>query len=208
VRGYYFITDNAMSRKGNLSDVRSALRAGVKIIQYRDKSATTSELFREAKSLKDLCKKKSARFIVNDRLDIALAVDADGLHIGQDDLPYSVARKLLGRNKLIGVTVHSLFEAKDAQCQGADYLGVAPVFASTTKIDAGRVCGVDLIRKIKSKVKIPVIAIGGINLSNAKEVVSAGADGLCAISAVITKRNVNQEIKKFQALFKSSRKGV
>lgn len=200
MKGYYFITDSTLSRAGNLSDVKNALDAGVEAVQYRNKNGTTKELYDEAIELKKLC--KNALFLINDRLDIALAVDADGVHLGQDDLPYSAARKLLGKKKIIGITVHNVEEAKEAQFIGADYLGVSPIFETSTKTDAGRPSGIDLIRNIKKLVSIPIIAIGGINLSNAAEVVQAGADSLCAIAAVITKDNVQEEIEKFQKLFK------
>ncbi len=199
ISGFYFITDSNLSRAGNLSDVKSALEAGVKIMQYRNKSASTKAMWKEALKLRRICKK--AVFLINDRLDIALAVNADGVHIGRDDMPYPLARKLLGKNKIIGLTVHSLKEARLAQKLGADYLGVSPVFATSTKKDAGRPKGVELIKKIKKEVKIPIIAIGGINLRNSPSVIRAGADGLCAISAVVTKPDVKKEIEKFQELF-------
>jgi thiamine-phosphate pyrophosphorylase len=200
MRGYYFITDAALSRAGNISDVRNALAAGVKVIQYRNKNASTLEMYEEARQLKNIIGQK-AIFLINDRADVALAVDTDGVHLGQDDLPYMVARKLLGKKKIIGVTVHNIKEARRAQKLGADYLGVSPIFSTTTKLDAGKAAGLRLIKEIKKVVSLPIVAIGGINLPNAAEVIRAGADGLCAISAVVTKRDVKKEIEKFQKLF-------
>lgn len=200
IRGYYFITDAKLSRAGNISDVKSAVAVGVSIVQYRNKDAGTKGLYEEALKLKKICKNK-ALFLINDRIDIALAIDADGVHIGGEDMPYVIARKMLGRKKIIGVTVHNIEEAKEARRLGADYIGVSPIFATTTKLDAGKPAGVSLIRKIKKTVKVPIIAIGGITLDNAKEVVEAGADGLCAISAVVTKRDTKKEIKNFQKFF-------
>ncbi|MBU1727636.1 MAG: thiamine phosphate synthase [Candidatus Omnitrophica bacterium] len=201
MKGYYFITDDSLSRRGNFSDVKSALKAGVKIIQYRNKRAGTRQMYLEAKKLRPLC--RGAFFIVNDRVDIALAVGADGVHIGSEDMSYPIVRKLLGKGKIIGMTVRTLSQAKAAERLGADYIGVSPIFPTRTKKDAGKARGVKLIRGIKKQVKIPVIAVGGISLCNAKDVIRAGADGLCAISAVVTKANVSKEIKKFQELFKS-----
>jgi thiamine-phosphate pyrophosphorylase len=198
--GYYFITDAHLSRKGNISDVKEALKAGVKFIQYREKYASTKKMYEEALRLRRIC--KDAFFLINDRVDIALSVGADGVHIGQDDLPYPLARKLLEANKIIGFTVHNLKEAKAAKRLGANYLSLSPIFSTTTKLDAGIPVGISLIKEIKKCVGIPVIAIGGINLFNANKVVRAGADGLCAISAVITKKDVRAEIEKFQLLFK------
>ena len=202
IKGYYFITDAGLSKAGNISDVRNAVEAGVGAVQYRNKEGTTKELIGEAEKLKHICKAGSALFIVNDRVDVALAVDADGIHIGQDDMPYETARNLLGNEKKIGVTVHNVDEARHAEKSGADYVGASPVFGTTTKADAGETIGIFLIKEIKKSCKIPIVAIGGINLENAKEAVGAGADALCAISAVVKKKDVKEEIRKFQELFK------
>ena len=199
MKGFYFITDSSLSRAGNLSDVKDAVAAGVKVVQYRNKHAETRQMLEEALKLKKIC--KNITLLINDRVDIALASNADGVHLGQYDMPLNVARKILGKHKIIGVTVHNLAEAKTAREEGADYLGVSPIFATGTKKDAGKPAGVGLIKKIKKHISIPVVGIGGINLENAKEVIGAGADELCAISAVVTKRNVKKEIEKFQKLF-------
>jgi thiamine-phosphate pyrophosphorylase len=198
--GYYFITDSSLSRAGNTSDVKNALAARVKFVQYRQKKASTQELYQEALELRRICKDNI--FLVNDRVDIALAVDADGVHLGSEDLPYAAARKLLGKKRIIGLTVHSLKEAKVAQKLGADYLGVSPIFSTLTKKDAGLPMGVRLIKEIKKSVSLPIVAIGGVDLLSAPEVIRSGADGLCAISAVVTKPEVKKEIEKFQALFR------
>lgn len=203
MKGYYFITDTALSRAGNFSDVKNALRAGVKVVQYRNKCGSTKSMHEEALRLRLIC--KDILFIINDRIDIALSVDADGVHLGQQDLPYASARKILGKNKIIGITVHSVAEAKMAQSLGADYIGVSPIFTTQTKNDAGKALGVGTIEKIKKEVQMPLAAVGGINLTNAASVIAAGADSLCAISAVIRKANVKKEIEKFQRLFKNSR---
>ncbi|MFH1854520.1 MAG: thiamine phosphate synthase [Candidatus Omnitrophota bacterium] len=203
IKGYYFITDAELSKRGNLSDVKNAIEAKVTIVQYRSKLDDTDHMLEEAKELKEICKGK-ALFIINDRVGVALAIDADGVHLGQGDMPYETARELMGKDKIIGVTVHNLKEAILAEKKGADYLGVSPVFSTSTKKDAGEPCGADLIRKIKKHCKIPVTAIGGITLDSAKEVISAGADAICAISAVVTSEDVQKEIKKFQALFNHS----
>jgi thiamine-phosphate pyrophosphorylase len=186
---------------GNLSDVRSAVSAGVEIVQYREKSGESGALYEEALRLAEICRGTEAKFIVNDRIDIALAVDADGVHLGQNDIPYDVARRILGADKIIGITVHSVEEAVKAERGGADYLGVSPIFSTSTKKDAGIPAGLKLIADVKRVCKIPVVAIGGIDLSNAPEIIAAGADMVCAISAVITKPDVVGEMQKFQALF-------
>jgi thiamine-phosphate pyrophosphorylase len=201
MQGYYFITDSKLSRAGNASDVLQAVACKVKIVQYRNKNAETLQMYQEATLLREICRDSGSLFLVNDRIDIALATQADGVHLGQSDMPCLAARKLLGQEKIIGVTVHNLGEALAAESIGADYLGVSPIFQTATKPDAGKPAGISLIEEIRSRVDIPLIAIGGINHSNAGEVVRAGADGLCAISSVVAKENVREEILKFQEIF-------
>lgn len=199
IQGYYFITDSGLSRMGNEHDVREAYRAGTTIFQYRNKTSSTRLMIEEAKKLRSLC--PSAIFLINDRVDIALAVGADGVHLGNDDMPYRDARRLLGDDAIIGITAHSVAESVAAEKNGADYVGVSPIFSTSTKPDAGKPAGVRLVSEVKSAVKIPVVAIGGINLSNAQSVVEAGADAVCAISAVVCSTDVAGEVGKFQKLF-------
>lgn len=201
MNGYYFITDAELSKAGNLSDVRDAISANTSVIQYRNKDVSEEEMIEEARKIKELCRGK-AKLIINDHVNVALEVNADGVHLGQSDTTHENARTQLGDEKIIGVTVHNLEEAISAEKKGANYLGVSPVFETSTKKDAGKVMGVKLIKEIKSECTLPLIAIGGITLENAKSVIDAGADGLCAISAVVTKENVKEEILKFQELFK------
>ncbi len=199
MKGYYFITDEKLSFKGNISSVYAAIDAGVQVIQYRSKDISMQQMINEAAKLRSITSK--AIFLINDYIDVALAVDADGVHLGQNDISCKEARKRLGSYKKIGISVSSLEQAKLAQEQGADYLGVGPVFCTTTKSDAGAPLGIELIRKIKAEVSLPVVAIGGITLDNAPRVIAAGADALCAISAVASKADVKEEILKFQKLF-------
>jgi len=199
IKGFYFITDSGLSRKGIFNDVKAALKAGVKIVQYREKNKSSHQMYREALKLRAIC--KNVTFIINDRLDIALAVGADGVHLGQSDLPYKTVRKIFGPDKIIGVTVHSLKEALIAQKEGADYLGVSPIFSTRTKDDAGIPGGIKLIQEVRPRVRIPIVAIGGVNLKNAPLVANAGADSLCAISAVLGSKNTGKEIRKFNNLF-------
>ena len=199
MKGFYFITDSGLSRKGIISDVRNAIKAGVKVVQYREKNKPSREMFREASILRRIC--KNITFLVNDRIDIALAVKADGVHLGQDDIFLPEARKLLGKKKIIGVTVHSLKEALFAQKQGANYLGVSPIFPTKTKTDAGKAIGINKLKEISRRVRIPIVALGGISLKNAGLVARSGADSICAISAVLDKPDVYQEIIKFRKAF-------
>lgn len=199
IKGYYFITGGPLSRRGDAADVRDAVKAGARVIQYRDKNASSQRMYRAAKALKRLC--KNALFIVNDRIDIAMAVGADGVHLGQEDMPLAIARRLLGREKIIGVSVSAMAEAVRAVKDGADYLGVGPIYPTGTKADARQPTGIGLIKRIKARFDIPVVAIGGITLANAPKAITAGADAVCAISAVVTKADVRNRIHEFQSLF-------
>ncbi len=199
VSGYYFITDARLSRAGNVSDVRAAVAAGVRIIQYRDKEADLTALVAEARELRRLC--RQCLFLINDHVEVALAVGADGVHLGQEDMPYDEARRLLGPDKIIGVTVNTVDQAVQAAAQGAAYLGVSPIYATRTKVDAGAPAGLELLRQIRRRVRLPLVAIGGITLENAPAVIAAGADSLCAISAVVTQPDVAATIRAFQCLF-------
>ena len=203
LKGYYFITDSRLSLKGIYSDTRAAVRANAAIVQYRSKDASARRMYLEALKLRKIC--KDTVFLINDRVDIALAVEADGIHLGQSDLPYEAARKLLGKSKIIGITVHSLKQAQEAAEMGADYIGVAPVFFTRTKADAGRPVGAGLIRRIRKKVSVPLVALGGITLTNASEVIFQGADAVCAVSQVVTRPDVAGEILKFQKLFSNNK---
>jgi thiamine-phosphate pyrophosphorylase len=197
----YFITDSKLTKKSVIDDVEAALIAGVKIIQYREKDKPTKEMFEQAVQIKERCKGK-AIFLINDRVDIALAVNADGVHLGQDDMPYGTARVLLGQDKLIGLTVHNVEEALIAEEIGTDYVGASPIFNTNTKLDAGKGAGLKLIKDVKEKIKIPIVAIGGINLHNVESVINAGANSAAVISAVVTKNDVEEECRKF--IFKIS----
>jgi len=199
MKGYYFITDAFLSRAGNESDVRAAVAAHAAAVQYRCKEGSTQALYAEAMRLRALC--RTIPFLVNDRVDIALAVNADGVHLGQDDMPFAVARRLLGAKKTIGLTVHTVAEAVAGVAAGADYLGVSPIFATATKKDAGSPAGLSLLSAIRKTVRLPLVAIGGITLAKAPDVVAAGADAVCAISAVVAAENVGDEIAKIQRLF-------
>ena len=195
--GLYFITDSRLTKKTVIEDVKSAIKGGAKIIQYREKNAPAKKMLEEANEIKKLCQKNKVIFLINDRIDIALAVDADGVHIGQDDMPYNAARNLLGKNKIIGITAHNLEESMEAEKIGADYIGLSPIFSTNTKSDAGNACGAEMISKVKKKVKIPIVAIGGINESNIKDVLKAGAKNAAIISAILTTDDVERAVKKF-----------
>ncbi|WP_094228045.1 thiamine phosphate synthase [Methanolobus psychrotolerans] len=204
---FYLVTDSSLSKKGTLSDVEDAVAAGCRIVQYREKSRSTKDMIFEAVQIKNLCGSK-AIFLVNDRVDVAMAVDADGVHIGQDDMPIATARALLGKDKIIGLTVHNVEEAQEAEKSGADYVGLSPIFDTTTKNDAGNGIGPESIRVVKDAISIPVVAIGGINKQNCKSVIKDGADSLVAISAVLCSEDVKKETQDFIDIIKNTKMGI
>lgn len=199
----YFITDSTLTKKSILDDIKAAIKAGVKIIQYREKNKAKELMIEEAKEIKEICNNK-ALLIINDDVEIAKTIDADGVHLGQEDLKYEKARSLLGNDKIIGLTIHNIEEAIEAEKLGADYIGASPIFETKTKLDAGKAAGLQLIKDIKQNINIPIVGIGGINLKNIDEVIKAGATSAAAISAIITKDDVEAECKKFIDKIKGS----
>ncbi|MHA1687198.1 MAG: thiamine phosphate synthase [Candidatus Heimdallarchaeaceae archaeon] len=201
--GFYFITDRNLSVNGIIQDVKDALEAGARMIQYREKGLSTREMYEKGLEIKKLCEKYGAKYIVNDRIDIAQATSADGVHIGQDDMLLELARKLMP-DAVVGVSCSNVTEAVEAVKGGADYLGVGPIYPTSTKKDAGRPIGAEGVRKIRENVGIPIVAIGGITVEKVKELIKAGADSVSAISATVgprTGENVTrfvEEIRKWR----------
>jgi thiamine-phosphate pyrophosphorylase len=198
---FYFITDSELSKNDIFKDTANAINAGCKIVQYREKNKSKTDMIKEAKKLKNICEGK-AIFLINDHIDIALETNADGVHIGQEDMYYENARKLLGENKIIGLTVHSLEEAIDAEKIGADYIGLAPIFKTGTKEDARDPIGTEIIRTIRRNINLPIVAVGGINKKNVKETIESGADSIVSIYAVLKSNDVYNEIKEFIDIIK------
>jgi thiamine-phosphate pyrophosphorylase len=180
------ITDPSLARGLSHFDIAmQAVDGGASMIQLRDKMTGPRQLLSEAREIARLCRARGVCFIVNDRLDLALAADADGVHLGQDDLPPKAARTILGRDKFLGVSTHSLEQAIWAAEQGADYLGIGPIFATGTKATGYEPRGCDIIRQLRTRIDLPLVAIGGITLSNVGEIVRAGATGVAVISAIV-----------------------
>ncbi len=181
--GLYVITEPLL--RDPIEGAQLALEGGARIIQLRDKQATTRQLVQTGLTLRELTRRYGAILIVNDRLDVAIAIEADGVHLGQDDMPAALARRIVGEHFIIGVSAETVEEAVQAEADGANYLGVGPMFATTTKPDAGAPVGPERLRLIKQAVSIPVFGIGGITQENAGAVLAAGADGICVISAIM-----------------------
>ena len=197
-KGICFITDAKCTELPLYDMVHHVLRAGVRCIQYREKDLSRRQIYDNAVTLRKLTGRFDAILLINDHADIALAVDADGVHLGQDDLPLRVARKIMG-SKIVGISTHNLDQATEAERGGADYIGFGPVFHTTTK-DAGAPKGVDNIRTIKENVSIPVVAIGGIRLDNIAAVIHAGADA-AAVATAICKGDIAANAEKFVRFF-------
>ena len=190
--GLYVIIDTAALRgRSHLEVASQAIRGGAKVIQLRDKVHSKKELLSIAQGLRNLCAEQDVLFIMNDYLDVALAVDADGLHVGQDDLPVKVARRLLPIDKILGCSVRTVDEATTAQSEGADYIAVGAMYPTPSKEEA-EVVGPERLRQIRQAVTLPLVAIGGINKDNVSEVLAAGADAVAVISAVLGAEDVEE----------------
>jgi thiamine-phosphate pyrophosphorylase len=198
----YLITDEQLSRgRSHLEVAESAIRGGADVIQLRDKTASGGVLYQVALALRKLTREAKVPLIVNDRLDIALAVDADGVHVGQSDLPASVVRKILGPGRILGVTAETGEEALLAEKDGADYLGVGPVFeARGTKSDAGEPQGLEQIARIRAVSRLPIVAIGGIKVENARRVRDAGATAVAVISAIVAADDIAQAARQLKSV--------
>jgi thiamine-phosphate pyrophosphorylase len=196
IAGLYVILDRQfLAGRDELEVARQIIDGGARVIQLRDKQSKRVELLPVAQKLKELCSEAGVLFIMNDCLDLALAIDADGLHIGQEDLPLRVARRQLPIDKIVGCSVTTASQAKKAGEEGVDYIAVGSVFPTTTKKEA-IVVGVDTVRELKRTISTPLVAIGGINASNIGEVVAAGADAMAVVSAVMGERDVKGTVQK------------
>ena len=191
----YLVTDDSCLQGRALIDcVREALEGGVTLVQYRAKTASSAEMYAEALQLKALCDSFNVPLIINDRLDIAMAVGAAGVHLGQDDLPCAAARKLLGEDYIIGVSAHNQAEAKAALQSGADYLGCGAVFGTATKADVKKL-GTDGLAAICKAKGLPVVGIGGVTADNYREVRAAGADGAALVSGILAQPDIRTTVR-------------
>ena len=179
--------------------LRRLLEGGAKIVQLRAKSMAPRDFLQLAHSARSQTRFNDCRLIINDRADIALACDADGVHLGQEDLPLQAARKIMGQ-KLIGISTHDADQAKEAETGGADYIGFGPMFGTTTKATGHAARGVEMLRQIRAAVKLPIVAIGGIKEENVREVWRAGADSAAIISDILGAQDVTAKTKRILAL--------
>lgn len=203
----YVITDPDISRGRSHAQVAElAIKGGATVIQLRDKKANTRQLIEVGQVLREITRRMGVTFIVNDRVDVALAVDADGVHLGEEDMPVSVARRLLGPNRIIGASPERLDDAPLAERDGADYLGVGSVFGTSTKLDAGPPIGVESLARAKRMVRIPIVAIGGVSADNAAQAIAAGADGVAVISAVVGAEDVAGAARRLRQIVQEAKR--
>ncbi len=204
LNGLYVILDPEAARERALLDIlRQAAEGGARLFQYRDKISSMSAACRQAVPLRQAAKDMGATFLINDRCDLALAVDADGVHLGQQDLPIQMARAILGPGKLIGISTHTDAQVSAATQAGADYLGFGPIFPPGSKRDHDPVVGIDGLRRIRRLTSLPVFAIGGIALDHVPSIIEAGANGVAVISAIARAADVPATTRAFVSQFPS-----
>jgi thiamine-phosphate pyrophosphorylase len=200
----YLVTDRGLAKgRATLEIVKAAVEGGVTCVQLREKECSTREFIEQALAVKDFLQDRGVPLIINDRVDVALAVAADGVHLGQTDMPLKAAQKILGESMIIGISAESLEDAVEAEKGGADYLGVSPIYATPTKTDTAPPLGLQGLRAIREAVKLPLVGIGGLNRDNAAEVIRNGGDGVAVVSAIVAAgdpeaaaRNLKQIIAK------------
>jgi thiamine-phosphate pyrophosphorylase len=212
LRGLYAIIDNTLTPHLPHPELAErVLKGGARIIQLRLKPSapvlgkstfSDRELLETAKAIRNITRQHKASFIINDRADIALAAEADGLHLGQNDLPLSEARRILGKNKVIGISTHNLKDAERAEREGADYLGFGPVFSTETKEESLPPRGIESLKQVVAAIKLPIIAIGGINEKNIKDVIRTGAAGAAIISSITTAKDITEKTRLFVELLR------
>ena len=202
----YLVTDRGISRgRTTIQIVEAALRGGVTCVQLREKTCSTREFITQALSIKDHLKRYNVPLIINDRVDIALAVNADGVHLGQSDMPIETAKAILKDSMIIGISAESLKNAVQAEKDGADYIGVGSIYATSTKTDTASPLGLEGLREIRRSVKIPLVGIGGLNRENAGEVINNGADGVAVVSAIVAAHDPEKAAGELKKIIEQAR---
>jgi thiamine-phosphate pyrophosphorylase len=198
----YLVTDNKndKSDKEFLDIIEKSIEGGVNLVQIREKSSDTKDFYNLALKVKKITSKYDVPLIINDRIDIAIAIDADGVHVGQSDMPCSVTRKIIGSDKILGVSAATIEEAKKAEIDGADYIGSGAVFPTATKDDAPRITK-EYLKKVTESISIPTVAIGGINLDNIKDLENTGIKGISVVSAIMESKDPKKSSMKLKKEF-------
>lgn len=192
---YCITAENLSKGRSNIDVVRAMLKGGAKIIQYREKNKETGERYRECLEINRLCKEAGATFIINDNIDIAILVQPDGVHIGQEDLPIKEVRKLVGEDMIIGLSTHNPQQAMQAVTDGADYIGVGPIFNTTTKLNAGNAVGLEYMEYVIKNIDLPYTAIGGINEGNVDVLRKIGTKCVCMISDIVGAEDIEEKVR-------------
>ena len=202
------ILDKGIVANRDLIEIAKRLiGGGALFIQLRDKVSSDRTLLKEAKELRTITREAGCAFIINDRPDIVMAVDADGVHLGQGDLPCEDTRRLIGNNKTIGISTHSIKEARSAQKSGADYIGIGPIFPTKTK-PASRAIGLDIVSSACKQIKIPAFFIGGVNLTNINQIIDRGGRHIAAASAILDSNDISKTTRSFADILKEIHAGV
>ena len=195
----YPVTCQKLSRgRSDLEVLDALISGGARAVQLREKDLSLRDFFELARAFRERTARTGMTFIVNDHVDVCRAVDADGVHLGQDDFPVREARRLLGPQTIIGVSTHSVEQALQAVNDGADYINVGPIFATQTKEHTGPPVGLDLFRQVRQQVKIPITVMGGINLDNLDQVLATGADRIAVVSAVVGAEDIAATVREFR----------
>ena len=198
----YLVTDKSDDVEKFLKTIEEAIKGGASVVQIREKTADTLDFYNLALKVKEITEKHDVPLIINDRVDVALAVDAEGVHVGQSDMPCDVTRALVGPDKIVGVSAATIEEARKAESDGADYIGTGAVFPTATKDDAPKITKKDL-KEIVESISIPVVAIGGITLNNAHELNDTGIAGLSVVSAIMSSENPKKSSEELLKIFNS-----
>lgn len=197
----YLCTDRSIMSDTSIEEcVEKSLKGGVSVVQIREKDCSGKEFLQIAKSVKEITRRYDVPLIINDRVDIAIAVGADGVHVGQDDLPCAIVRSMVGEDMIIGVSASSLTEALKAQQDGADYIGVGAMFATDTKTDA-KVVTMEELDRIRREVSIPIVVIGGINKTTLPDFIGKGIDGIAVVSAIVSQNDVESAARELKSMF-------
>ena len=202
----YLVTDRSLSRgRATLEIVKIGVTGGVTCVQLREKNCSTRKFIKETLSVKKYLKKHNIPLIINDRVDVAQAIQADGVHLGQTDMPLTMAKDILKDSMIIGISVESLEDAIRAQKDGADYIGISPIFATPTKSDTAPPIGLEGLKEINKAVSLPKVAIGGLNRKNAGEVILNGADGIAVVSAIVSADDPRKAAEELSYIVKQAR---
>ena len=201
----YLVTDRGLARGRNtLEIVKAAVYGGTTIVQLREKDCSTQDFIEQAFAIKKFLNARGIPMIINDRVDVAQAIAADGVHLGQTDMPLEIAKNILGDSMIIGISAESLEDAIEAEKGGADYLGVSPIYATPTKTDTAPPLGLKGLQEIREAVKLPLVGIGGLNKDNAADVIRHGADGVAVVSAIVAADDPEAAAKELKQIIKKA----